>query len=258
LVLEPAATLERAQWDYFWIPEETVVHERAGLAYLSSPHDLPHLNAVTRTELGNDELDSAVSEVTNAHRSVQSRWLVYSRIDREPLRRALAASGYVPHTEFDARAVQVDAHIPQPVASCRVVRVSDMQGLQHFHAVANAAFEQERAYTMDQLAAQLRQCESPLSRVQRFVAYRGECAVSCGGLNAFDALGLGLLWAGCTIPDARGKGSYSALVTARIDWARRRGLPLVGLYARTTTSSPITAKQGFVKYDTMTHWERVP
>jgi GNAT superfamily N-acetyltransferase len=72
------------------------------------------------------------------------------------------------------------------------------------------------------------------------------------------ALGLAFLWAGCTIAEARGRGLYSAVVSARIDWARQRGLQLVGLYALTTTSSPVVAKQGFTRHGGLTHWERAP
>jgi GNAT superfamily N-acetyltransferase len=251
-VLDPAAILERSQSDYFWIPEGTVAHERAGLSYLASPYDAPHLNAITRTDLSDDELDAAVSEVVNAHRDVHSRWQVYSRIDCEPLRRALAAGGYRPKTNLDVRAVRVDAHHPRATADYRIERVSDIQTLQQFHAANHAAFGLERAYSREQLAEQLRQCESPQSRIQRFVAYRGERAVAAGGLNAFDALGFG------TVPDARGQGAYSALVTARIDWARHRGLSLVGLYAVASTSSPITAKQTFANYGELRYWERAP
>jgi hypothetical protein len=257
-VFDPAAILERSQWDYFWIPDDTVAHERPGLAYLASPHDLPHLNAITRTDLRDGELEAAVSEVVNAHHDVHSRWHVYSRIDREPLQHALAAGGYRPTTDLDARVVRVDAHHARPIADYRIERVSDIEMLRHFHAANCAAFGLQRAYSRAQLDEQLGQCEAPQSRIQRFVAFRGERAVAAGGLNAFDTLGFGLLWAGGTVPDARGQGAYSALVTARIDWARSRGLSLVGLYAVANTSSPITAKQGFAKYGALTHWERAP
>jgi GNAT superfamily N-acetyltransferase len=257
-MLDPSVILERSQWDFFWIPEDTVAHERQGLAYLASPHDLPHLNAVTRTDLSDGELEAAVSEVVDAHRNVRSRWHVYSRIEREPLQKALARGGYLATTDFDARAIQVDAHRPRATADFRIVRVTDMQTLQQFHDVNLAAFGLRRSYTREQLEAQLRQCEAPDARIQRFIAYQGERAVSCGGLNALDALGFGLLWAGGTVPDARGRGAYSALVNARIVWARNRGLSLVGLYAVSDTSSPITAKQGFAKHGALTYWERAP
>ena len=253
---DPAAVLEQSQWDYFWVPSDTVARERTGLSYLSSPHDLPHLNAVLRTEPTECDVDAALSEVSAAHRGVVSRWHVYSRIDREALRRALSAADYAPRVEHDARVIGVADYPPRAAAECRVTRVADTSALRDFHAVANAAFELDRAYTDEQLEAQLRQCEHAESRIQRFVVYSGERAVSCGGLNAFPYLGFGLLWAGSTLPQARGHGFYSALVSARVAWAKARALSLVGLYARSTTSSPITAKQGFVKYGTMTHWER--
>ncbi len=253
---DPAAILEHSQWDHFWVPSDTVAHERAGLSYLASPHDLPHLNAVSRTEPTECDVDVALNEVSAAHRGVVSRWHVYSRIDREPLRRALSAGRYAPCVVHDARVIRAGDYQPRAAAACRVVRVCHLAELRDFHAVSNAAFELDRAYTDEQLEAQLRQCQEAESRIQRFVVYAGERAVSCGGLNAFARLCFGLLWAGSTLPEARGHGFYSALVSARIAWAKERELSLVGLYARSTTSSPITAKQGFAKYGTMTYWER--
>lgn len=256
--LDPAAALERSQWDHFWIPEDTVAHVRPGLSYLSCPQNLPHQNAVTRTEPDQLELEAITGEVANVHRGVQSRWFVYERIDSARLRTALSERGYAPKTGMDARVISLDAGRSPASSAGRVERVTDSTSLEHFHQVANAGFGLQRVYSKEQLAAQLQQCAPSGSRVQRFVVYDGDVPVSCGGLNAFDALGFGLLWAGSTMPAARGRGFYSALVSTRLDWARRRGLSLVGLYAVTTTSSPIVAKQGFEKYGTLTYWERSP
>ncbi len=76
--------------------------------------------------------------------------------------------------------------------------------------------------------------------------------------RSHDELGLGFLWAGCTIPEARGHGFYSAVLAERVAWARARRLQWVGLYAVTTTSSPIVARRGFGRFGAMTYWERMP
>jgi GNAT superfamily N-acetyltransferase len=91
--------------------------------------------------------------------------------------------------------------------------------------------------------------------VHRFVAYLGDEAVSSGNMTIFDDLRFGFFWAGSTLPEHQGKGFYSAVVAARIAFAKQRGLEAVGVYARKQTSSPIVARQGFVAVGEMAYWD---
>ena len=61
-----------------------------------------------------------------------------------------------------------------------------------------------------------------------------------------------------SLPKYRNRGVYSALISARINYARQRGISIAGVFARQETSSPITAKQGFLKCGEMTYWKRPP
>jgi GNAT superfamily N-acetyltransferase len=256
--MDPADRLERSQWDFFWRPEDATVHERPELLYLACPRDRPHLNAVTRTDPSHPKLDDLVTEVTEAHASVRSRWSVPSRIACEPLHRALERGGYVVESEHDARAIAVESFDPRPVASCEVLQVTTLEQLRDLAAVMHEAFELDRNLTDEELEENLRQCNDPNGRVRRFVAYENGRPVSCGGINAFDALAIGYLWAGCTVPDARGQGLYSAVLRERVAWAATRGLKWVGVYALTTTASPIVARQGFESHGSMSFWQREP
>jgi GNAT superfamily N-acetyltransferase len=256
--MDPAERLERSQWDFFWAPEDVTLHDRPELLYASCPRDLNYLNAVTRTDPEYPDLDALVGEVTRAHSHVHSRWAVPHRIATGRLHRALRAGGYEADQEHHARAVAVDAFQPRPSAACEVVQVSTLQHLRDLVTVGNAAFGHDRKPTDAQLRVDLAQCTQPAGRVRRFVAYANGRPVSGGGVNAFDDLQLGFLWAGATIPEARGQGFYSAVVAKRIDWAMARGLAWVGLYAVTTTSSPIVERQGFDSYGSMTYWKRDP
>jgi GNAT superfamily N-acetyltransferase len=56
---------------------------------------------------------------------------------------------------------------------------------------------------------------------------------------------------GSTLPRARGKGSYRALVRARWDEARRLGLPGLAVQAQLGTSAPILRRIGFVEVATI-------
>ena len=104
----------------------------------------------------------------------------------------------------------------------------------------------------------LARCTEPGARVHRCVAYdeiTGQPLAS-GGMSLFPELGFGLLWAGGTVPEARGRGAYSAVVAARVACARELGFSMEGLYARVGSSAPIVAHQGFSRSGRMVCWER--
>ena len=54
----------------------------------------------------------------------------------------------------------------------------------------------------------------------------------------------------------RGRGAYTALLATRMEYARRAGIGVVGLYARETTSAPIVAAQGFERFGEARQWDR--
>ncbi len=121
-VRDAADRLERSQWDLFWVPEDAVVHDRPELLYVSCPHDLPHLNAVTRTDPTHPDLDALVGEGRRAHAAVRSRWSVPLRIADDRLHGALERGGYEPKSEHDGRAIETGAFVPRPASKCEVVK----------------------------------------------------------------------------------------------------------------------------------------
>jgi len=133
-----------------------------------------------------------------------------------------------------------------------------MQSLRDCTGVIGRAFPGGRAFTQMELEHDLRNCTGPNARVQRFVAYDDKSGrpLSSGGMTLYPALGFGLLWAGGTIPEARGRGAYAAILGARIKRARELGFDYVGLYAMVNTSAPIVLRHGFRAYGSMTYWER--
>ena len=98
----------------------------------------------------------------------------------------------------------------------------------------------------------------PQARSLCYVAYNTHNGdpLSAGIMNIFPKLSLGFLMAGSTIPSARGRGVYSALVTARMVEAQQMGISHIGLYAMRETSAPIVKKQGFQKHGPIHFLER--
>ena len=250
--------LEMTQWDYFWVPADVTVTDRPELLFFSCPRDVPMLNTVTRTRGESSALPDLIDEVSRAHHDVRSRWLVRDLAGSASLKEALGRGRYAPTVQTFASAINVREYAPRKVEGIVVRQVLDMPDLRDCVAVIDQAFPGTRASTSEELERDLRACAAASSRVQRFVAYdsRSNRPVSSGGLTAFPALGFGLLWAGGTIPDARGRGAYSAVLTARVNKARDLGLDYVGLYAVADTSAPIVLRRGFKRYGSMTYWER--
>ena len=103
-------------------------------------------------------------------------------------------------------------------------KVTNTDHLRDLVDVGDAAFGHGRRPSDAELEADLRQCASPKGRVHRFVAYANGRPVSAGGMSVFEDLKFGFLWAGGTVPEAEGRGFYSAVVAARVAWAAARGL----------------------------------
>jgi len=228
------------------------------LLFFSCPRDVPILNIVTRTRAEPRHLPGLVREVSRAHHDVCSRWLVRDQPGSTALERALEAAGYAPTIATHASAIGVEQYRGRAADNIVVRQVLDMAGLRDCVAVIDQAFAGGRAFSEQELKRDLVNCTGANARVHRFVAYdshSGE-AVSSGGMTSYSALGFGLFWGGGTIPGARGRGSYSAVVTARINRACELGLAYVGLYAIAQTSAPIVAQRGFRRYGSMTYWDR--
>jgi GNAT superfamily N-acetyltransferase len=250
-------TLERTQWDFFWVPEDVTVVDRPEIAYVKCARRVVILNQVTRTRAAPSDLGALVREVVDAHRDVGSRWLVPAHIDRAPLERALERGGYSPAVEHHACAIAVEAYRPRPSPGIVVHPVDSVARLRDCHEVSDRAFGPGLHFTDADREQQLEACTRADTRVHRFVAYdeaTGE-PLSSGGVTLFPALRFGFLWAGGTVPEARGRGAYSAVLEARIRRARERGIAHVGLYAVVDTSAPIVLNQGFERHGRMTYWD---
>jgi GNAT superfamily N-acetyltransferase len=133
-----------------------------------------------------------------------------------------------------------------------------MQALDEGEDVFRRAFDNREPITPAHRAQRLEQCANPGGRVHRFVVYEGAEPISYGAMTLFPALGFAMLWRGGTVPEARGRGAYRALLKERMRFADDKGIALVGLYAKLATSAPIVDALGFEGHGHMTFWDRSP
>ena len=253
--MHPDQLLEQTQWDVSWVPPGTQIIDRPELLCVAHPRDTPTLNSVLRLRAADADLTNLLGEVRATHAGRTSRVQVPPTIQRPALERALRQAGYTPGHEHDGYVSPTDAHRQPLRPGLTVRRVDRLSLLQDATDAANAAFGKQDAPSPDEQAAFLRGCADPGGRVHRFVVYDQDgVPLTTGGMTLFEETSFAFLWGGGTVPSGRGRGAYSALVTARLAWARHSGIHAAGLYARLETSAPIVAAQGFTAHGRMTFW----
>lgn len=252
-------TLEQTQEDTFWLPDYATRVERPELLYLKSERDLSLVNTVIRIRGDASALPSLVDEVSQAHARVTSRYLISPNNAHPAIHKLLHTHGYSPQHEHSGYVSPVESlEFARPLNTRFIARqVQDLRQLQDFEQVKGAVFGSS-ALTLSELERELTQCTGPAPRVWRFVTYEltTQAPVSCGAINLYPHLKFGFLWGGGTLAAARGQGAYAHILRARQLAAKTLGLDAVGLYARTGTSAPIVAAQGFIKCGPMIDWSR--
>ena len=138
-------------------------------------------------------------------------------------------------------------------ASVEVRRVATPADLDDFTAAANRAFgdtqaSQRRSVYADHLDS---------DDLALFVAYLGAEPVASARLETTPGQAFGQLFGGGVAPEHRGLGAYRALVQARAEDARGRGLRYLSTEAR-ETSRPILQRLGFVPVARETTWVLSP
>ena len=254
--MTPDEVLEQTQWDFFWVTPDTTVVDRPEIAYISCPRDVGYLNTVTRTRAAPEQLPALLDEVGRAHAAVRSRWLVCPGSRSPALERALADAGWSPRWDHDGFTIDVDRFVPRPSPGLTARPVDGWDELLAWFDVSGRAFEEHRVPAEDEIRLELERCTRPGARVSRYLVSEHGEPICAAGMNLYPELRFGFLWAGGTVPEARCRGAYSAVVAARVAHARDLGFDRVGLYARVDSSAPIVAKQGFQRCGRMTYWDR--
>jgi hypothetical protein len=254
--MDPQERLERTQWDFFWLPDDAEVLDRPEVGAVRCARPASYLNSVVRTRCTADRAEAVVEEVVAFFGERASRWQVPDTFETAALERAMGRAGYRPAQRHEARCIRPEQYRARPHPALRVEPVRSLATLRDCIDVQERGFARPNPHTDDELEAELARCADPAGRIHRFVAYAGDEPVSSAGLTWFPDLRFGFLWAGATVPEARGQGAYSALVAARMKRARELGAEWVGLYALDSTSAPIVARQGFEDVGRMTYWVR--
>lgn len=181
-------------------------------------------NTVQRQRFAATEVDEALAEVRSLLRARgrdSTQWEIGSAAEPPNLVDLLLQRGLRHDKEPFAVALVLTAEPPAPPADVLARRVATFDEYVAAKRVQNEAFgasPQEAAEHLDVLAERWRDSPTILHAawLEGSIVSAGTCAPTPHGL---------LLYGGATLPGARGRGAYRAILRARWDEAVARGTP---------------------------------
>jgi len=222
-----------------------------GLRREEQPLLVRHVDLVGRSgvviysRLSEDTAETAIEEQIAyfGHLGQEFEWKVFSHDQPPDLVQRLAAHGFeIDETEavlvYDLRS---SADLPEPAREVAVKRISTHHELRDVTSVKARVYGDGFSDIADRLAYEMDHAPETLSV---YLACVGETPAACGWIRFRPGGAFAGLWGGSTIPELRHRGIYTALVGARLDEARRRGVRYVTVDAG-QMSRPILEKLGF-------------
>jgi len=176
-------------------------------------------------------------------------WRVYDYDGPSALSACLAEEGFAPDDPGTLMVFDLaDALRGAPASDADIRRVQTVVELDDFVAAAGEAFGEEETWRRKAYESRLDDPDLAL-----FVAYESGRAVGSARLEMSPACPFGHLFGGGVAPAHRRRGRYRAMVAARVDEARQRGLKYLSTEAR-DTSRPILQSLGFIPVARATKW----
>lgn len=249
---------EQAVCDSWWVQDNGEVVKRPEITYLKSEHDMRLYNAVIRVSPQYKDTQKLVCEVMEAHQGRGSEWRIGTPSYTKNLESSVLRAGYKEDGMADAWSVDVSCSRRAIPSNIYIERVGNLQQMRDMDHVMCLAFSKPVPKSDALLEKELLLCTGNRARCLRFIAYDKSTRepISTGGVNMFAQFSFAFMWGGCTVPKARGRGIYSALVTTRMQYAQQYGIERLGLYAMRDTSGPIVQAQGFDKHGPVYFWGR--
>jgi len=251
------ATIERmgkVMEQTWWLPDTAQIVDRPELCYyLHSGR-----NRVLRLSAPPERIPALVGEFCAAIGDESGTVSFYPHRHGAVLRQALEKAGFAPGHRHEGRFLNVLEYTSRPTPGIEVRRVESFEAMKGLYDVRAQAFGEPHNIADSTIQLDLENCTGADARTRQFLAVDAETgqALSQAGLAMYPHLNLAFFFGGGTVPSGRGRGAYTALVAARVAYARSQGFDLVGLFARENTSAPIVARQGFQLCGEMTYWER--
>lgn len=243
---------------WLWVPDQARCEVVADVPVVDYPDwaHTPFWAAPLDTGRPGAEAPAVVAAVVAAARERRKPWMTWwlsPSARPAELVDALLAVGAVPQETCDLAACDLSDGVPDvgDVHHVRTQVVADASGLDDFNAVGDAVWggvSDPRGRRETQLADLARPLAEQDSR--RVVGYLDGRPVAVGGLQVAD--GVARLFGAATLPAARGRGAYRAVLHRRLAEARTLGATTALVHARVGTSGPILRRCGFGAYGVAT------
>jgi GNAT superfamily N-acetyltransferase len=170
-------------------------------------------------------------------------WKLFDYDTPADLKARLVAHGFEPQAPDAVLVLDMDAVPPaflQPV-SHDVQRITDAPRLKEVAAINEAVWGNSYDWLIPSLGRTLREKPDELSV---FIAYVEGVPASAGWIDYHEGNPFAGLWGGATVPTYRQRGLYTALISARVQEAKARGIRYLTIDA-SPDSRAIVEKYGF-------------
>jgi len=226
--------------------EQRVIEARWALFINAIPG--PERNVVQRLRLSADTVASSVAEVRaifRAHDRKDVSWEVTASSTPPDLQARLAALGMVPDHEPEIAGMVLATPLPPTETAVTVEPVTDFAGFCTHMTILRRCFGHGAADpTEAEMIHDFERRRGKEAHLRRYVAFADGAPIAAADAVLIDDAVV--LCGGATLPEARGKGAYRALVAARWEEAVRRGTPVLVVQAG-SMSRPILERLGFEK-----------
>ena len=214
----------------------------------------PGMSFVLYSDLDESSADAAIDEQVAYLSALNQRfeWKVYAH-DRPPdLVQRLAARGFELEDQDAIMALDVAAAPPALLAApaADVRRLTDPAQLADVVSVSEAVWGGDFNWMYKRLGGHM----AIPGYLSVYVAYVADRPAAAGWIYFYGGHFAGL-WGGSTLAEFRGRGLYTALLSARVREARARRVPYLTIDAG-DMSRPIVARHGFevITYATSCEW----
>jgi GNAT superfamily N-acetyltransferase len=227
------------------------IERTCGVVLITGP-----FNFVSAWDLPVETARASVAELAGRFRSRGETllWRVYDHDPPADLSAHLADEGFTPNETGTLLFLDLSGDLSGVAAptDVEVRRVGSTRDLDGFVSASGQAFGEEESWRRDLYAARLTDPDLGL-----YVAHVDGQPAASARLEMSADWSIGLLQGGGVAPQFRRRGLYRALVAARVDAAKARGLEYLVTDAR-ETSRPILQRLGFVAAARGTLWALKP
>jgi hypothetical protein len=220
-------------------------------AFVGEQPDRYH-NLVQRFRLSPEEVAPAVAEIRALFRArgrTEVTWEVGPSSTPTDLLDRLAALGMTPDDEPEVAGMVLRRPLPDTPVDVSVAPVTDFAGFFAHAVIFRRCFGHGAPDpSEEEVARDFERCWGRDDDPQRLLAFAEGKPVAAA--NAVLVAGAVVLCGGATLPEARGKGAYRALIAARFRAAVERGTPVLVVQAG-HMSRPILERLGFERVATV-------